>query len=108
MSAFDGRGVRGTIPSDWRRFTRLVDLLMQLVYRDRFCMKRSLLHFYFMRKADMNVSIHFGVRKPDEQGLAGHAWVEIDGRPYCEKANPKKIFVETFVYPSINTGSSAS
>ena len=39
----------------------------------------------------------FGVRK-GEENLAGHAWLERDGRPFLEEREPD--YVVTFRYPS--------
>jgi len=58
------------------------------------CWKRAaLLHRYL----DVDNRVVFGVRHAGESLLDGHAWVEVDGRPFPEPAPPD--YHVTFVYP---------
>lgn len=81
------------------RFVRLTTSLMRLVYRRDYCMKRSLLLFHFLTRWGYDPTVHFGV-KIEGQNLKGHAWVELDGRPFAESTNPYTSFKTTYSYPS--------
>ncbi len=48
------------------------------------CLRRSLLRYYFLRRAGLPVVIHFGARRLGDD-IAGHAWLTLDGQPYYEK-----------------------
>ena len=63
------------------------------------CLRRSLLRYYFLRRAGLPLVIHFGDRRLGED-IAGHAWLTLDGQPYHEK--PEHIWVHTLMwsYPS--------
>lgn len=62
------------------------------------CMKQSLVLFHFLRQWGHPVALYFGVAK---QGgtLAGHCWVELAGRPFGEKDDPRRAFTVTYVFP---------
>lgn len=62
------------------------------------CMKQSLVLCHFLRQWGHPVSLYFGVAK---QGgtLAGHCWVELAGRPFGEKDDPRRAFTVTYVFP---------
>lgn len=97
--SFDAQSRMGAAESsEVGRITYLIDLVMKTVYRDRYCMKRSLLHLYFLGKRRLPVTLHFGIRRTGEV-MAGHAWVEVGGRPYAERYDPRTRFVETYRYP---------
>ncbi|HEX7071952.1 MAG TPA: lasso peptide biosynthesis B2 protein [Rhodothermales bacterium] len=98
VSAFDSEPRSDELPSDLKRITRQIDLLMRLVYRDRYCMKRSLLHFHYMRRMGLPVTLQFGVTRTGD-GLTGHAWVELAGEPYAERFDPRERFARTWSYP---------
>jgi len=58
------------------------------------CWKRAaLLHRYL----GVDNRVVFGVRRAGQSLLDGHAWVEVDGRPFPEPAPPD--YHVTFVYP---------
>lgn len=80
------------------RLVRIVDLLMRAVFHDRYCMKRSLLLFHFLRRWAYDARLIFGVQKQGDE-ITGHAWVEISGRPLAEGANPRTFYVQTYSYP---------
>lgn len=107
VAAFDTPDRSSEEQLDAARITRQIDLLMRLVYRDRFCMKRSLLHFHYLRRMGANVVLQFGVTKTDD-GLTGHAWVEVDGEPYEERFDPRARFTRTYSYPAVDLADQAS
>ncbi len=85
---------------DVRRLVRLVDIVMRLTYRDRYCMKRSLLLFRYLRTWGYAVRIHFGVQKLGER-LDGHAWVSYQTIPIAEAGDPRRVFKEMYSYPPL-------
>ena len=62
------------------------------------CVNRSLLLFYFLGRAGYPTVIFFGISHQDE-GLAGHCWLEHRGDPLAEGDDPRKAFEITYRYP---------
>ena len=62
------------------------------------CLYRSLLLYKFLRENGLPVRIHFGVIKTGE-GLIGHSWLTLDGKPFLESGDPGERFVVTFSFP---------
>lgn len=62
------------------------------------CMKQSLVLFRQLRRLGLPVSIHFGAQLTDGK-LSGHSWLELDGRPLAEKADPYDFFSVVYSYP---------
>lgn len=70
------------------------------------CLRRSLLRYYFLRQAGLEVAIVFGARFKDAQeggGIGGHAWLTLNGQPYYENLNDYQGFVKMYVYPDPKT-----
>lgn len=66
------------------------------------CLRRSLLRYHFLRKANVPVRIIFGARfKQAEEGgsIGGHAWLSLNNLPYYENPNNYEGFVEMYQYP---------
>ncbi|HET6568579.1 MAG TPA: lasso peptide biosynthesis B2 protein [Rhodothermales bacterium] len=80
------------------RLIRIVDILMRVVFHDRYCMKRSLLLFHFLRRWGYDARLIFGVQKQGGD-IQGHAWVEVQNRPLAEGADPRSVYVQTYSYP---------
>ncbi len=52
-----------------------------------FCLRRSLLRYHFLGRAGIPLSVAFGARRREgtaQRTIAGHAWVTLEDRPYCE------------------------
>jgi hypothetical protein len=96
---FDGRPRRTAGVVDAGRLAWLVTAVLHRTHRDAYCMRRSLLLFALLRRRGMPVRVCFGIARSG-QGLTGHAWVELDGEPLAESADPRRAFVETLSYPS--------
>ena len=96
-------------PTEPFKLQRYVDWLLRTrigVYHPN-CLKRTLVLYRFLRKADYEVTFCLGVRKADaSQGVnstgsvSGHAWLTQDGEPFLEH-DPGGIerFTLTFRYP---------
>ena len=59
------------------------------------CLRRSLLRYYFLRGAGLPLVIHFGARRLGGD-VAGHAWLTLDGQPYCER--PEHVLLHTLMW----------
>jgi hypothetical protein len=63
------------------------------------CLRRSLLRYYFLRRAGLPLVIHFGARRLGDD-IAGHAWLTLDGLPYYEKPEHVQVHTLMWSYPS--------
>lgn len=59
------------------------------------CLRRSLLRYYFLRRAGLPLVVHFGARRLGE-AVGGHAWLTLNGRPYHE--NPAHVLPHTLMW----------
>jgi hypothetical protein len=62
------------------------------------CVTQSLVLFHFLRQWGYPAQVHFGVVK-HERTLAGHCWLELDGQPFAEPAEPRDVFTIVYSYP---------
>lgn len=67
---------------------RLLDLLLatEFLFLTPTCWKRATVLHRYLGLQGIGTRIVFGVRKEDEELLAGHAWLEADGKPLLETA----------------------
>lgn len=99
LALFDPRTRRTTEPPvSLDRLAWLARGLLRVSFRDRYCMKQSVLLFHFLRKWGHPVRLRFGVARHAE-ALTGHAWVELDGVPFAEPSDPREAFQVTYSYP---------
>lgn len=66
------------------------------------CLRRSLLRYYFLRRAGLPVQIVFGARLKSNQeggGIGGHAWLTLNDAPYFENPQDYAGFAPMFIYP---------
>ena len=61
------------------------------------CLYRALARYSILRSAGHPARFVMGIR-PGAPDITGHAWVEIDGRPYREDVDPALIV--TYSYPA--------
>ncbi len=62
------------------------------------CLRRSLLRYYFLRRAGFPVVVNFGARRT-AQTLGGHAWLTLDGEPYYEAPENYQRYALMFSFP---------
>ena len=62
------------------------------------CLKQSLILWHCLRRWGYPVHVYFGVVKHGET-LAGHCWLELDGQPLAEPADPHQAFTVVYTYP---------
>lgn len=92
-----GRGPYG--PADAERLVWLTQGLLLRLYRHDFCYPRSLVLFHFLSRWGYRVHLNFGIRREGDM-LAGHAWLDLDGRPFAEPEDPSERYRITYTYPS--------
>jgi hypothetical protein len=86
-----------------RRTIELVEKVLRLgrrLFRPGGCLTRGLTLHYFLRRAGVDVRLCFGMGHPDGKEMAGHCWLELDGRPFLERRDPRLVFGETYRIPS--------
>lgn len=62
------------------------------------CLTRGLTHYYFLRRAGIDVRLAYGIGTMDGRS-EGHCWLVCDGEPYLEKQDPRDHFTETYSIP---------
>jgi len=81
------------------QLARALDLVLSadvLMFRP-VCWKRAAVLHRFLSLRGVETTICFGVKR-DETTVAGHAWLEADGKPILEKERPD--YVITYCFPS--------
>lgn len=63
------------------------------------CLRRSLLRYYFLRRAGLPLVIHFGARRQGD-ALGGHAWLTLQGQPYHEQPQAILTHTEMWRFPT--------
>lgn len=95
---------RGTKPRNpqmtEQRLAQLVDALlgMNVLCFTPTCWKRAPVLHRYLALHGIKTRIVFGVRKGQESQLAGHAWLEADGRPLLEASPPQ--YTPTYSFPA--------
>lgn len=70
------------------------------------CLRRSLTRYYFLRRAGIPVTVHFGAKlvpQNDSRKIAGHAWLSQNGRPYFEDEENWRDFTVMLTWPEVET-----
>ena len=88
---------RGVKRVSAERLAAIVDRIFRADVVHRSCWKRAAVLRRYLLLNGIETAVVFGVRKGEER-LAGHAWLERDGRPFLEDTEPD--YVVTFRYPS--------
>lgn len=82
------------------QLARAIDLLLSadfLMFKP-ICWKRAAVLHRYLSRSGVPTKIIFGVRNDTDGKVAGHAWLEHDGRPILESAPPE--YVVTYSFPS--------
>lgn len=82
------------------RLAQLVDALLgiDVLCFTPTCWKRAPVLHRYLALYGIKTRIVFGVRKEKETLLAGHAWLEADGRPLLEASPPQ--YTPTYSFPA--------
>ncbi|MDH3603007.1 MAG: lasso peptide biosynthesis B2 protein [Candidatus Tectomicrobia bacterium] len=88
---------------DYPRLGKAAEYIEVLLRRYPFplsgpCLPRALMRYYFAARCGLPVQFHCGVCH-DSDRLEGHAWINVDGRPYREAVDPETIYAITFSFP---------
>ncbi|HOS92053.1 MAG TPA: lasso peptide biosynthesis B2 protein [Armatimonadota bacterium] len=70
------------------------------VSRRRNCLTRSLMLYRMLRRRGVEVELRIGVRREGAEGIAGHAWLLLDGSPCCPYGPDPSGYVVTLDYPN--------
>jgi hypothetical protein len=54
-------------------------------------------HYYFLRRAGLDVELSFGMGKLDDQ-YAGHCWLVKDGEPFLEDSDPRPRYATMYTF----------
>jgi hypothetical protein len=83
-----------------QRLAQLVDALlgMNFLCFTPTCWKRAPVLYRYLALYGIKTRIVFGVRKGEDTLLAGHAWLEADGRPVLETSPPQ--YTTTYSFPA--------
>lgn len=69
------------------------------IYRDdTSCLERSLLLYRFLSASDKNPVLISGLKRTEDQGWKGHAWIMVDGKPFDESEASVKEFKTLMIY----------
>ena len=94
------RASKGDQKAALSRLGRLIDLLLgtDLLCFTPTCWKRAAVLYRYLALEGIETRVVFGVRLEDEDLLAGHAWLELEGLPVLEKSAPK--YLVTYSFPA--------
>ena len=62
------------------------------------CWKRAAVLRRYLSRNGIATKIQFGVRNKEIGKVDGHAWLELDGKPFLESAPPE--YIVTYTYPT--------
>jgi Transglutaminase-like superfamily len=62
------------------------------------CLTRGLTHYFFLRRAGVDVQLRYGLGTPVGES-EGHCWLVRDGEPFLESVDPRGQYVETYSIP---------
>ena len=86
-------------PTEANELARAIDLLLSVDFLifTPICWKRAAVLHRYLSHSGIPTRIIFGVRNETDGKVAGHAWLEHDGRPFLESAPPE--YVVTYSFP---------
>lgn len=86
--------------TDGDELARAIDLLLSadvFIFKP-ICWKRAAVLHRYLSRSGVATRIVFGVRNETGGKVAGHAWLELNGKPILESAPPD--YVVTYSFPS--------
>jgi hypothetical protein len=63
------------------------------------CLTRGVTLFWFVRRAGLDVELHFGLDPSGQDQTDGHCWLTLDGEPFLEKQDPRPRFADLYRWP---------
>jgi hypothetical protein len=85
----------GVAPEALTRAERALGIVGRV--RPQSCLTRGITRFVVLRRAGMPVELVFGMSAAGSDG--GHCWLELEGQPYLETTDPRRLFPEVFRVP---------
>ncbi|HZV73348.1 MAG TPA: lasso peptide biosynthesis B2 protein [Conexibacter sp.] len=85
-------------PGEVERLERLIALaprVAQPLVRTG-CLTRGVTLYWFLRRAGLDVELHFGLDPGHDAATDGHCWLSLDGEPFLEQRDPRPRFVELY------------
>lgn len=92
------RGRPPADPTTVHKIQRYVDAVCSSRVIRAKCLVRSLVRYYFLRRAGLALSVIIGVADGDG-GIVGHAWLVKDERPFLEPVDPAPRFTVMMTFP---------
>jgi hypothetical protein len=85
-------------PIDANELARAIDLLLSVDFLifNPICWKRAAVLHRYLSHSGIPTRIIFGVRNDTDDKVAGHAWLEQDGKPILEKVPPEYVITYSF------------
>ncbi len=82
------------------RLAKTIDSLLatDVLFFQPVCWKRAAVLKRFLSYSGISTKILFGVRNESAGDVKGHAWLEVDGKPFLEATPPE--YVVTYTFPS--------
>ena len=82
------------------RLAKTIDALLatDVLFFQPICWKRAAVLRRFLSSNGINTKILFGVRNEKVGEVKGHAWLEVEGKPFLEATPPD--YVVTYSFPS--------
>jgi hypothetical protein len=103
MQLLDREACAGVLHTSASAILRYADAVSMLDYRSPLgvCLRRSLVRYVLLRRAGVPVVVHFGAKKlaAGQSGIAGHAWLTLDGQPFAENSQDYEGFAAIYSYP---------
>ena len=97
--AGNNNGKQPVSAANEEELARAIDLLLSVDFLifTPICWKRAAVLHRYLSHSGIRTRIIFGVRNETDGKVAGHAWLEHDGRPFLESAPPE--YVVTYSFP---------
>jgi transglutaminase superfamily protein len=81
-----------------KELARAIDLILSVDFLifTPICWKRAAVLHRYLSHSGIRTRIIFGVRNETDGKVAGHAWLEQDGKPILEKVPPEYVITYSF------------
>ena len=81
-----------------KELARAIDLILSVDFLifTPICWKRAAVLHRYLSHSGIRTRIIFGVRNETDGKVAGHAWLEHDGKPILEKVPPEYVITYSF------------
>jgi len=86
------------VATNEKELARAIDLILSVDFLifTPICWKRAAVLHRYLSHSGIRTRIIFGVRNETDGKVAGHAWLEHDGKPILEKVPPEYVITYSF------------